>query len=286
MIPNFEPDDLFEPGHYAGVRRPWDVAETLPGWCYTSPRFYERERERIFFRHWSCIGHESRVPEPGSYLAFDFIGVPLIVLRGADHEYPRLCQFLPAPRLANRGSRRRRLHAAAMPLSQLDLRARRQPVCDPDARGERGLQKGRSRAQAHPARIVGGADVDQLQSRRPVIARPSGRPARAHPAVAGRADGLRRSQDLSGQGQLEALCREFQRRLSRAVRAQDDVEPQIRVAPRFSRPGGQYRQLPDALHAFSRDARGDGRRQGIARARPAARAQDRHIFPRACMPTA
>src|ERR1700730_13386945 len=79
MIPNFEPDDVFEPSHYAGVRRRWDTAETLPGWCYTSARFYQRERERIFFRYWNCIGHQSRVPELGSYLAFDFIGVPLIV---------------------------------------------------------------------------------------------------------------------------------------------------------------------------------------------------------------
>jgi phenylpropionate dioxygenase-like ring-hydroxylating dioxygenase large terminal subunit len=86
MIPNFEPEDLFEPTHYADVRRPWNVAETLPGWCYTSTRFYQRESERIFFRYWNCIGHQSRVPEPGSYLAFDFMGVPLIVLRGADHE--------------------------------------------------------------------------------------------------------------------------------------------------------------------------------------------------------
>ena len=85
-IPNFEPEDVFEPSHYAGVRRRWDTAETLPGWCYTSPQFYQRERERIFFRYWNCIGHQSRVAEPGSYLAFDFMGVPLIVVRGADRE--------------------------------------------------------------------------------------------------------------------------------------------------------------------------------------------------------
>jgi len=81
----FEPDDVFEPSHYAGVRRRWDTAETLPGWCYTSPRFYQRDRERTFFRYRNCIG-QSRVPEPGSYLAFYFIGVPLIVVRGADRE--------------------------------------------------------------------------------------------------------------------------------------------------------------------------------------------------------
>lgn len=86
MVPNFEPDDVFNPEHYAAVRRNWDVAETLPGWCYTSPRFYQRERERIFFRYWNCIGHQSRVPQPGSYLSFEFMGVPLIVVRGEDGE--------------------------------------------------------------------------------------------------------------------------------------------------------------------------------------------------------
>ena len=105
MIPNFEPDDVFEPSHYAGVRRRWDTAETLPAWCYTSPRFYQRERERIFFRYWNCIGHHSRVPEPGNYLAFDFMGVPLIVLRGADREIRAFGQFLSAPRLADRRTR-------------------------------------------------------------------------------------------------------------------------------------------------------------------------------------
>jgi choline monooxygenase len=84
MLRMFEPDSLFDPAHYAGVRRPWQTAETLPAWCYTSPRFYQRERERIFFRYWNCIGHQSRVPNPGSYIAFDFMGVPLIVVCGPD----------------------------------------------------------------------------------------------------------------------------------------------------------------------------------------------------------
>src|SRR5258708_33579571 len=84
MLRMFEPDDLFNPAHYSGVRRSWDVAETLPAWCYTSPKFYQRERERIFLRYWNFIGHQSRVPDAGSYVAFDFMGVPLIVVRGND----------------------------------------------------------------------------------------------------------------------------------------------------------------------------------------------------------
>ena len=84
MFANFEPSDVFNPEHYAAVRQPPDRAATLPGWCYTSQRFYERERERIFFRYWNCIGHQSRVPERGSYFTLDYLGVPLVVVRGDD----------------------------------------------------------------------------------------------------------------------------------------------------------------------------------------------------------
>ena len=84
MFPMFEPSDVFNPKYYAGVRQPPDSAVTLPGWCYTSQRFYERERERIFFRYWNCIGHQSRVPDAGSYFTQEFMGVPLIVVRGSD----------------------------------------------------------------------------------------------------------------------------------------------------------------------------------------------------------
>ena len=81
-----EPEDLFNPRHYDSVHRRFDAAETLPAWCYTSKKFYERERDRIFFKFWNCIGHQSRVPEIGSYITFNFCGVPLIVVRGEDRE--------------------------------------------------------------------------------------------------------------------------------------------------------------------------------------------------------
>jgi choline monooxygenase len=84
MYPLFEPSDVFNRKYYGGVRQAPDKAVTLPGWCYTSQRFYERERERIFFRYWNCIGHQSRVPSAGSYFTQKFMGVPLIVVRGED----------------------------------------------------------------------------------------------------------------------------------------------------------------------------------------------------------
>jgi choline monooxygenase len=79
-----EPADILDPKHYAGVRRPFDSAETLPPWCYTSPRFYEREKETIFNRYWNCLGHQSRVPEAGSYITLTYCDVPLVIVRGKD----------------------------------------------------------------------------------------------------------------------------------------------------------------------------------------------------------
>ena len=79
-----EPSDVLDPRHYASMRRPTATAETMPPWCYTSQTFFERERERIFLKTWNCIGHHTRVPNPGSYITFSFVGVPVVVVRGED----------------------------------------------------------------------------------------------------------------------------------------------------------------------------------------------------------
>lgn len=76
--------DLFNPKHYAGVRKPLLEAETMPSWCYTSPEFYEREVERIWKRVWNFIGSADRIATPGDYFTLNFAGVPIIVLRDSD----------------------------------------------------------------------------------------------------------------------------------------------------------------------------------------------------------
>ena len=72
---------LFEPGAYAGTRRPVREAETLPPAAYTSAEFYQREVERIFSREWNFMGRADHLREPGDYAAFEFVGVPLIIVR-------------------------------------------------------------------------------------------------------------------------------------------------------------------------------------------------------------
>ena len=76
--------DIFDPARYAGVRKPLLEAETLPPDCYTSEAFYRREVETIFLKVWNFIGRADRVPNAGDYFAFEFVGVPVVVVRGRD----------------------------------------------------------------------------------------------------------------------------------------------------------------------------------------------------------
>ena len=76
-----EPINLFDPKHFEAVRRPLDEAETMPPWVYTSDEFYRREVDRIFMKVWNFMGHVDQVPNPGDYVALEFVGVPFILCR-------------------------------------------------------------------------------------------------------------------------------------------------------------------------------------------------------------
>lgn len=51
---------------------------------YTDPAVYAREHERIFFRTWQFVGHQSMVPAPGDYRAFEVFGQSLLLIRDKD----------------------------------------------------------------------------------------------------------------------------------------------------------------------------------------------------------
>ena len=76
--------DLFAPMHFAKVRLSPQEAEPLPHWAYTSPVWFERERQRIFGRAWNYAGHVSQLRGAGDYLTLSLAGVPMIVVRGQD----------------------------------------------------------------------------------------------------------------------------------------------------------------------------------------------------------
>ena len=56
-------------------------AGTLPFAWYSDEQVLQRERSRIFARSWQYAGRASEVSEPGSYLATDAGGVPILVTR-------------------------------------------------------------------------------------------------------------------------------------------------------------------------------------------------------------
>lgn len=74
-------DDIFDPRHYARVKLSLDRAETLPPWCYYNENFFRREVDQVLLRSWYCVGRVDRVRKAGDYVAFDLVGVPVILLR-------------------------------------------------------------------------------------------------------------------------------------------------------------------------------------------------------------
>src|SRR5512139_2237819 len=88
---------------------PFARASTLPPRCYVDPAFYEREVESIFRREWHCVARVDQLPEPGSYLAFDLVGEPLVAVRdleGRLRVLSRVCRHRWMPVVEGRGRAR------------------------------------------------------------------------------------------------------------------------------------------------------------------------------------
>jgi len=77
-------DLILNPAAFKNVRAPLGQAETLPPWCYTSEAFYRREVDTIFMKCWNFMGRADQLKNPGDYLATEFVGVPIVMVRGKD----------------------------------------------------------------------------------------------------------------------------------------------------------------------------------------------------------
>ena len=58
---------------------------SLPGWIYRDLDFLEAEKERVFATSWQVICHLNDMPNPGDYHTLDFLGDPLVAVRGQDY---------------------------------------------------------------------------------------------------------------------------------------------------------------------------------------------------------
>lgn len=74
-------ESIFSPALYEETRRPLHEASPLPGWCYVSPEWYEREIQTMYLKDWICLGRAEQIPSPGDHFSIEIVGRPLIVVR-------------------------------------------------------------------------------------------------------------------------------------------------------------------------------------------------------------
>ena len=83
----------------------------IPVGRHTGGEFWQLEQEHVWPRSWVMAGRAEDVAEPGDYLLFADLGVPLIVVRGTDgviRSFYNTCQHRGAPVVREaRGSARR-----------------------------------------------------------------------------------------------------------------------------------------------------------------------------------
>jgi Rieske 2Fe-2S family protein len=57
---------------------------TLQSGFYRDPDIFRRDVERIHLRRWLCVGHQSRIPNPGDFFVFDLADESFLIVRGRD----------------------------------------------------------------------------------------------------------------------------------------------------------------------------------------------------------
>jgi len=66
------------------VLQPVETANGLSNRHYLDPEWFEIEKRKVFFDNWTAIGFAKDVPENGDARPVEFLGQPLVVIRGRD----------------------------------------------------------------------------------------------------------------------------------------------------------------------------------------------------------
>ncbi|WP_166415773.1 aromatic ring-hydroxylating oxygenase subunit alpha [Cochlodiniinecator piscidefendens] len=67
------------------VRQPIETANGLSNDHYIDPVVFEEERQAVLFNSWSGLATAAEVPELGDAKPVEFLGVPLLLMRGKDN---------------------------------------------------------------------------------------------------------------------------------------------------------------------------------------------------------
>lgn len=76
------------------TRKPLNEARHVPGHYYTSQKFYDLEKERIFLQDWLPVARVEEVEKPGDFMTLRIVDEPLIVARDTDgslHAFMNRC---------------------------------------------------------------------------------------------------------------------------------------------------------------------------------------------------
>ena len=86
----------------------WQLPNTtLDPSIYRDPERFAAERDRLFRRLPLCVGHVDQLAQPGSVLAFDLCGVPVLLVRGRDGQlrcFLNVCRHRGARLVADEGT--------------------------------------------------------------------------------------------------------------------------------------------------------------------------------------
>lgn len=77
------------------IRQPLTRASLLPASLYADPRSHALDVEKVFMRNWLPVAHVSELAEPGSYLAREMFGEPILLTRdkqGEIHAFNNVCR--------------------------------------------------------------------------------------------------------------------------------------------------------------------------------------------------
>ena len=80
---------------------------TLPGFYYSRPDIFAEECERIFYKSWQLVAHESELANPGDYACAEIVDQGIFVIRGKDgtvRGFYNVCQHRAHELLKGRGS--------------------------------------------------------------------------------------------------------------------------------------------------------------------------------------
>lgn len=98
--------DSVQGREFQGLDRDPARSFTLPGFYYSRPDIFAEEAERIFYKTWQLVGHESELKQAGDYACAEIVDQRIFVIRGKDdviRGFYNVCQHRAHELLQGRG---------------------------------------------------------------------------------------------------------------------------------------------------------------------------------------